>query len=133
MTFTLNSTLKNNTYLLQETSNSLILLSKNSLVPWFLLVPKTQITEWYLLSKEEQIYLNEQICLISKFLKQELGCYKINIANIGNVVSQMHIHVVGRNTQDLFWPDVIWGKQEFEEYTTNNFIDLSNKFLDFIK
>lgn len=133
MTFLLNPTLEKNTYLLKETSKNLILLSKNSLITWFLLVPKTHIIEWYLLNKEEQVDLNEQICLISKFLKEELNYDKINIATIGNVVAQMHIHIAGRNTDDLFWPDVIWGKQEFKEYTPNQLLNLKNQFLDFIK
>jgi diadenosine tetraphosphate (Ap4A) HIT family hydrolase len=132
MTFKLNPILENSTFLIKDFADSQILLSKNSLITWFLLVPKTDIIEWYLLDQDSQQRLNNQICLISRFLKEELNCDKINVATIGNVVAQMHIHVVGRHKDDCFWPDVIWGKKEFKEYTKEQFENLKDKFLNFI-
>jgi len=131
MSFKLNAKLETGTFLIQETALSLILLSKNSLITWFLLVPKTETTEWYLLEKEQHQYLNSQICLISRFLKEHLKSDKINIATIGNIVQQMHIHIVGRKTDDCFWPDVIWGKKEFKEYDSEQLRILKESFLDF--
>jgi diadenosine tetraphosphate (Ap4A) HIT family hydrolase len=82
-----------------------------------LLIPKVQLTEWFELEEVMQIRLNKLVNALSAFLKTELKVDKINVATIGNVVSQMHIHVVGRKQDDFCWPDVVWGKQQFKPYT----------------
>ncbi len=94
---------------------SQIRLSKNALVPWVLIIPKTDKIEWFELDEPMQMALNCQINSISALLKH-LGADKINVAMIGNVVSQMHIHVVARKVDDYCWPEVIWGKEAFLSY-----------------
>ncbi len=94
---------------------SQIRLSKNALVPWVLIIPKTDKIEWFELDEPMQMALNRQINSISALLKH-LGADKINVAMIGNVLSQMHIHVVARKIDDYCWPEVIWGKEAFLAY-----------------
>ena len=96
--------------------NSLLLLMNNSLVPWFILVPKTMKRELYELTDTEQTEIYAHINLLSEFITRHFNVNKINMASIGNVVNQIHIHVIGRHYDDYCWPDVVWGKTERQEY-----------------
>jgi Diadenosine tetraphosphate (Ap4A) hydrolase and other HIT family hydrolases len=113
--FSVDLRLLDTSYLVCDMPLSQIRLSKNALVPCVLIIPKTDKIEWFELDETMQIALNRQINSISGFLKH-LGADKINVAMIGNVVSQMHIHVVARNIDDYCWPEVIWGKEAFLSY-----------------
>ncbi len=115
--FKLDRRLAETSSLIKDLGDIELRLSNNALVPWFLLIPKVQLTEWFELEEVMQIRLNKLVSALSAFLKTELKVDKINIATIGNVVSQMHIHVVGRKQDDFCWPDVVWGKQQFKPYT----------------
>ncbi|WP_395947155.1 HIT family protein [Caedibacter taeniospiralis] len=115
--FKLDRRLAESSSLIKDLGDIELRLSNNALVPWFLLIPKVQLTEWFELEEVMQIRLNKLVNALSAFLKTELKVDKINVATIGNVVSQMHIHVVGRKQDDFCWPDVVWGKQQFKPYT----------------
>ena len=79
--------------------------------PWFILVPKrNNISEIYELSRAEQSILISEISFVSKVVKQNILPDKINIGALGNIVSQLHIHIVARFKADISWPDPIWGK-----------------------
>ena len=86
---------------------SQLLLMNNALVPWFILVPVTTETEIVDLSAQDQARLLQEINLLSGFIKENFNITKLNTAAIGNVVSQLHIHVVGRDPADYCWPDVV--------------------------
>ena len=62
-----------------------------------------------------------QINRVSELMKRHYLIDKINVATIGNVVSQMHIHIVGRRKDDAYWPDVVWG-QAFEHRHQAKFV-----------
>ena len=94
-----------------------LLLMNNALVPWFILVPETDRIELTELSQEDQIQVLEEINLVSKFVKTNFQISKLNTAAIGNIVSQLHIHIIGRHPQDFCWPNVVWGTQQREPYT----------------
>jgi diadenosine tetraphosphate (Ap4A) HIT family hydrolase len=96
---------------------SKLLLMNNALVPWLILVPRTSKTEITELSAAEQASLVEEINILSGFIKSNFEISKLNIASIGNIVSQLHIHVVGRHSSDYCWPGVVWGAQEKKLYT----------------
>jgi diadenosine tetraphosphate (Ap4A) HIT family hydrolase len=60
----------------------------------------------------------EEAALISAFVKQTFGCAKTNFASIGNVVPQLHLHIVGRKPDDPCWPAPVWGNlAEIREYS----------------
>ena len=96
--FELDPRLANGCLVLGKLNISLLLLVNNSLLPWFILVPKTSVTEMTDLSPSDQASLLEEINLLSAFVKGNFNISKLNIAAIGNIVSQLHIHIVGR------WP-----------------------------
>ena len=116
--FELDPRLVKDCLLLGQLNTSLLLLMNNSLVPWFILVPQTSETELTDLSPADQAGLQEEINLLSAFIKGNFEISKLNIAAIGNIVSQLHIHVVGRDPSDFCWPNVVWGTSERKPYTT---------------
>ena len=76
----------------------------------------TQEIEFYKLRHEHQLFLLEQINQLSNFVEKHFSVDKLNIATIGNIVSQLHIHIVGRHQNDVCWPGVVWGGDQFKDY-----------------
>jgi diadenosine tetraphosphate (Ap4A) HIT family hydrolase len=102
---------------LGEMRLSLLLLLNNALVPWFILVPRRDAIELYELAREDQLLLLDEINLVSSHLKTNFPVDKLNVAAIGNMVRQLHIHVIGRSVSDFRWPDVVWGSKERTPYS----------------
>jgi diadenosine tetraphosphate (Ap4A) HIT family hydrolase len=117
-TFPLDPRLAADCILLGEMRLSLLLIMDNSLTPWFILVPRRDAVELFELERADQLILLEEINLLSRFVKEHSGSEKLNVAAIGNIVRQMHIHVVGRKTTDFCWPNVVWGTKEKKPYTS---------------
>lgn len=116
--FKLDPQLADDSRLIGELLCSQVLLMNNKKVPWFVLVPKVgDVSEIYELDKNTQQLLLEDINTISFFIKQHFEVDKLNVAAIGNIVKQLHVHVVGRNKNDCAWPGVVWGMQEQQAYT----------------
>lgn len=90
---------------------SRVLLHRNAALPWFLLVPEVSadVTELYQLDPADRRMLDDEIDALSRYLKQAHAAQKINVAAIGNLVPQLHVHVVGRHPGDPCWPGVVWG------------------------
>ena len=86
-----------------------LLLHNNAALPWFILVPETDVGDLLDLSEELRIVAMNEASNISRFIKRELNYPKINFAAIGNVVPQLHLHVVGRRPNDPCWPAPVWG------------------------
>ena len=86
------------------------LLIKDATYPWLLLVPRrhlaAEITD---LDMIEQAQLMSEIAHASSTLKALTGCHKINVAALGNVVPQLHVHIIARRTTDVAWPRPVWG------------------------
>lgn len=77
---------------------------------WFVLVPRlADVTELYTTTPEQQNQIMLEVSLVSRFLKDVLGVHKINIGALGNIVPQLHIHVIGREVNDAAWPGPVWG------------------------
>ena len=96
--------------------DSRLLLMDNSHYPWLILVPDTHCFELHQLPENEQINLLRTINQLARFVEQQFKTDKINTACIGNIVRQLHIHVVGRHQQDPAWPGVVWGHRERQSY-----------------
>lgn len=78
--------------------------------PWLVLVPRRAgAEEWSDLSPEDALQLSREIHFATRLLIKQAAPHKVNIATLGNVVRQMHIHIVGRETGDGAWPGVVWG------------------------
>jgi diadenosine tetraphosphate (Ap4A) HIT family hydrolase len=86
-----------------------VLLHRNSSVPWFILVPDTELDDVLDLPEAQLQQVMAECAAVSALIKQELGFTKINFAGLGNVVSQMHLHIIGRRASDGCWPQPVWG------------------------
>ena len=95
-----------------------LLMMDDSQYPWFILVPeKNEIKEIYQLSKSERITLSEESNYLAENLAALFKADKINIAAIGNLVPQLHIHHIVRYHEDKAWPAPVWGKYTTIPYT----------------
>ena len=84
-------------------------LHHNAAFPWILLIPKLEgIVELLELNPSEQHSLMQEIILASQVMRNLFQPTKLNIANLGNIVPQLHIHIVARYKNDKAWPDPIW-------------------------
>src|SRR2546421_10306774 len=102
-----------------DLSLSRVLLMNNSNYPWLILVPRHPgAVEIIDLGDEKQELLMNEIVLLSHVLKDVTSCDKLNVAAIGNVVSQLHVHVVARRIGDAAWPKPVWGAAPARPYRT---------------
>ena len=129
--FTLNNQLNKDTHLLLEDENFFILLHKNATIPWIILVPKSDVIEFYDLSNDMQLLLNTLIKRIANYFKDKFTTEKMNIAAIGNIVSELHVHVIGRKIGDACWPGVIWGKDyTYLAYSKKQIIEIATGIMN---
>ncbi len=85
-------------------------LMNDSRWPWLILVPQRPgIEEIHDLTPLDQAMLTFETNLVAQGLKKSTGCIKINTGALGNVVRQLHVHVVARNQGDAAWPGPVWG------------------------
>ncbi|WP_448954239.1 HIT family protein [Labrys neptuniae] len=85
--------------------------------PWLLLIPKrAEISEIIELDAAERAVLIEEIATVSQVLKSLTGCDKLNVAALGNMVTQLHIHVIARFKGDPAWPKPVWGQVPARPY-----------------
>ena len=86
-----------------------IRLINNQNFPWIILIPKrkgvTDITE---LNTKDQVLLMKEIVYCSKRMKKIFNTSKLNVEKIGNIVPQLHIHIIARNKKDSSWPLSVW-------------------------
>tara|TARA_B100001142_G_scaffold268992_1_gene274394 strand:+ start:69 stop:470 length:402 start_codon:yes stop_codon:yes gene_type:complete len=86
-----------------------IRLYDNSKFPWVILIPKkNKITDMSDLNSKDQILLMKEIVHVSKIMKKLFKTSKLNIEKIGNMVPQLHIHVIARSKKDSSWPLSVW-------------------------
>jgi diadenosine tetraphosphate (Ap4A) HIT family hydrolase len=109
--FTLDPRLQQDTIELGEFSLCKVLLMNDTRYPWVILVPKiTGLTEVFELNYAQQLELMLESNFVAQALKELVGADKMNVASLGNVVSQLHIHHVARFLDDEAWPAPVWGK-----------------------
>ena len=105
-----------------------LLLMNDSQYPWFILVPEiADIREIFQLSKDQRGLLQEESCFLAKQMSQLFNADKMNIAAIGNLVPQLHIHHVARYRNDKAWPAPIWGKFSPVPYTSGQLEERLNQ------
>lgn len=108
--FNLSPVLERDSILVKELSLCQVRIIKDGELDWFILVPQINgIKEIFQLSEVDQITLLSEINHISKVLDATVGPDKLNVAAIGNMVPQLHIHIVARFKEDRAWPGTIWG------------------------
>jgi diadenosine tetraphosphate (Ap4A) HIT family hydrolase len=95
-----------------------VLLNKNAALPWFILVPQTDVADLLDLAAEQRNAVMHEAAQIAQTIKAHWGYKKINFAAIGNIVPQLHLHIVGRAVADPCWPAPVWGNlTESREYS----------------
>lgn len=110
--------LQADTHLVGHFPLSWLLLHKDARYPWCILVPKRpSVTEIFQLSPADQAALWQESSYLSRVLYQLFTPDKLNIAALGNMVPQLHLHHVVRYKQDAAWPKPIWGAAEAEDYS----------------
>ena len=86
-----------------------IRLHDNLKFPWLILIPRRKnITDMSQLNSKDQILLMKEIIYVSKIVKKLFKTSKLNVEKIGNIVPQLHIHIIARNKNDSSWPLSVW-------------------------
>ena len=84
-------------------------LIDNCKFPWIILIPnKKNVTDFTELKSKDQILLIKEIVYCSKLMKKIFKTKKLNVEKIGNIVPQLHIHIIARSTKDSTWPLSVW-------------------------
>ena len=87
-----------------------VLLSNDANYPWLILVPRQPgLVELIDMDPNEQVQLLAEVDVAARALKAITECEKLNIAAIGNIVPQLHVHIVARRHADAAWPKPVWG------------------------
>ena len=84
--------------------------------PWLILVPRVEATEIIDLSAADRTRLLDEIVTVSTALRDVTRCYKLNVVALGNLVRQLHVHIIARFTSDAAWPKPVWGIGEAVAY-----------------
>src|SRR5271169_3039727 len=108
--FTLHPQLAQDTVPVGDLALSRVLLMNDANYPWLILVPRRPgLTEIIDLEQNEQVQLLGEIDAAARVLKAATECEKLNIAALGNMVAQLHVHVIARRHSDAAWPKPVWG------------------------
>ncbi len=126
--FQLHERLQQDCILIGRFSLCQLLMMNDSQFPWFILVPeRLDIKEIYQLTVADRQLLSEESCLLAENMAGLFKADKMNIAAIGNMVPQLHIHHIVRYQTDKAWPAPIWGKFVAQPYTEQQIIELTDK------
>lgn len=118
--FDLDQRLQEDTFVLGDFPLCRLLLSKDANYPWFILVPRrADISELFQLSDGDQAQLWKETTFLAETLKDSFAADKMNVATLGNVVSQLHMHVIVRKRNDPAWPAPVWGNKPAIAYESD--------------
>ena len=126
--FALDSRLKQDTWLMGDFPLCSLLLSNDSNYPWFILVPRREgISELFQLNDDDQHLMWRETTALARVLKDLFAADKMNVATLGNVVKQMHMHVIVRYVTDAAWPGPVWGKHPAKPYAREEVLSLRSR------
>ncbi len=117
MEFKLDERLKGDTYFIGDLPLCSVLLMNVSNFPWIILVPRSQeITELFHLSESEQINYHKETNYLLESMSEVYKSHKMNIASLGNLVPQLHTHIIVRFKDDDAWPNPVWSYKKMDKY-----------------
>jgi len=117
MSFALDPRLAADTLAVGDLALSRALLMNDARYPWLVLVPRREgLREIVDLERQARAALIEEIAAASRFVQSLPGVDKINVGALGNIVGQLHVHVVGRAVGDPAWPGPVWGVGTAQRY-----------------
>ena len=109
MPFKIDKKFSKSSYHITDLKLCVLRLHDNSKFPWVILIPKRKnITDLSDLNSKDQILLMKEIVHVSKIMKKLFKTTKINTEKIGNLVPQLHIHIIARSKKDSSWPLSVW-------------------------
>jgi diadenosine tetraphosphate (Ap4A) HIT family hydrolase len=115
--FTLDPRLAADSLLLADGPLSQLRLMDDARFPWLVLVPRVaDAVEWFDLDEERRHVLLAEVHRAGQVLRATSPCHKLNIGALGNVVRQLHVHVVARTEGDAAWPGPVWGSGTMLRY-----------------
>ena len=118
VSFALHPRLAEDTYYLGDFPLCALLLSKDANYPWYILVPRHNgINEAFQLNALEQQQLQSESLQLSQVLNDAFQADKMNIAALGNMVPQLHLHHIVRYKNDIAWPNPVWGFTDAISYS----------------
>ena len=113
MSFKLDRKFLKSSYHIIDLKLCTIRLNDNSKYPWLILIPKrNKIIDMSDLKSKDQILLMKEIVYVSKIMKKLFKTSKLNVEKIGNIVHQLHIHIIARSKKDSSWPLSVWVVKE---------------------
>lgn len=116
--FELDPQLQNDTVVLGEFPLSLVLMSRDANYPWCILVPRRKgVYAVHHLAQEDRLQLMKESCHLAEVMADVFVPDRMNVAALGNVVPQLHVHHVARFKTDAAWPRPVWGVVEAREFT----------------
>ena len=128
--FELHPRLATDTIALAELGLSSLRLMNDARFPWLILVPRRAgITEVGELDPWDRHALMEEVARASGALREALAVDRINVAALGNLVAQLHVHVVARRMDDAAWPGPVWGCGTAQPYAPEAARDLAQRLL----
>lgn len=131
---TLHPQLEKDCIVLGEFPLSILLLMDDSHYPWFILVPaRDAIAEIHQLSAQEQQQLMTESSHLACCMEYVFQPDKLNIAALGNVVPQLHIHHIARFHTDACWPEPVWGKIEAIAYQKQQLEQIKDRMYNWLK
>ncbi|MEM9277237.1 MAG: HIT domain-containing protein [Pseudomonadota bacterium] len=134
--FDLDRRLAQDTLFVGSLETSDLLLMNDSRWFWLVLVPRIEdAVEWHELHTDQRQDIDFEVANVAAVLKGMSACKKVNIASLGNVVSQLHIHIVARNEDDENWPRPVWGvdgKVPYHEDASDQIIEVLKAHLDLV-
>jgi diadenosine tetraphosphate (Ap4A) HIT family hydrolase len=129
--FKLDPQLQTDTVLLGAFPLSLLLLSKDANYPWCILVPQRQgVEEIFQLDEVDRQQLLAESCVVAETLATLFNAEKINVATIGNMVPQLHMHHVVRYKSDAVWPMPVWGAVPATGYSKELLVQTTTRITD---
>lgn len=109
------------------------LINKDSWL-WFVLVPmRAEVTEVFQLSVADRYYLMDEINSMSVLLQEIWKFDKLNIGALGNIVNQLHVHVIGRRIDDAGWPGPVWGVSAGDVYKDGAITNIVSRLRNQVK
>jgi diadenosine tetraphosphate (Ap4A) HIT family hydrolase len=111
-----------------------LLLMNDANFPWFILVPeREEVSEIFQLNEQDQQQLLEESSRLAKHISKVFDADKLNIAALGNMVPQLHIHHIVRFRTDVCWPRPVWGQQQARPYSPDELENIRKLMLGLLR
>jgi diadenosine tetraphosphate (Ap4A) HIT family hydrolase len=133
MNFLLDPRLQADTVFVADWPLSRVLLMDDARFPWIVLVPRrAAAVELFDLAAADRATLGEETVRAAQGLKRLTGCAKINVGALGNLVAQLHVHVVARNPGDVAWPGPVWGSGARQPYVAEAYAAFLSRLVNLL-